>query len=166
MKESVPMRPTTRAAVLLLSAALVACGGGKADAGGAATTTSSGAMSAAGGLSDFELKHGIGPVTEEVQVGPVDAALATKGQAVFEGKCSACHKAGERYVGPALGGVTERRSPAFVMNMALNPEGMYTKHPEVRKLLGEYMTQMPNQQLTRDDARAVLEYLRTLPAPK
>lgn len=160
------MRPTTRAAVLLVSAALVACGGGKADSGSAATTTSSGASSAAGGLSDFELKHGIGPVTEEVQVGPVDAALAKQGQAVFEGKCSACHKADERYVGPALGGVTERRSPAFVMNMVLNPEGMYTKHPEVRKLLGEYMTQMPNQQLTRDDARAVLEYLRTLPAPK
>jgi mono/diheme cytochrome c family protein len=165
MKESFPMRPTTRAAVLLLSAALVACGGGKADSGSAATTTSSGASSAAGGLSDFELKHGIGPVTEEVQVGPVDAALAKQGQTVFEGKCSACHKANERYVGPALGGVTERRSPAFVMNMVLNPEGMYTKHPEVRKLLGEYMTQMPNQQLTRDDARAVLEYLRTLPAP-
>ena len=161
------MRPTLRAAVLLCSAALVACGGGKADSGQAATTTSSsGAASAGSGLSDFELKHGIGPVTEEVKVGPVDAALVHEGQEVFQEKCSACHKADERYVGPALGGVAERRSPAFIMNMALNPEGMYTKHPEVRKLLAEYMTQMPNQQLTRDDARAVLEYLRTLPAPK
>ena len=162
------MRPTFRAAVLLaLPAALVACGGGKADSGQAATTTStSAATAAAGGLSDFELKHGIGPVTEEVKVGPVDADLVHEGQEVFEAKCSACHKANERYVGPALGGVTERRSPAFVMNMVLNPDGMYTKHPEVRKLLAEYMTQMPNQQLSRDDARAVLEYLRTLPASK
>jgi mono/diheme cytochrome c family protein len=162
------MRPTLRAAVLLLvPAALVACGGGKADTGQAATTTSSaGASSAAGGLSDFEMKHGVGPVTEEVTVGPIDAALAKQGQTAFEGKCSACHKAAERYVGPALGGVTERRSPAYVMNMILNPDGMYTKHPEARKLLAEYMTQMPNQQLTRDDARAVVEYLRTLPAPK
>jgi mono/diheme cytochrome c family protein len=167
MKESFPMRPTLRAAVLLLSAALAACGGGKADAGSAATTTSSsGASPAAGGLSDFEQKHGIGPVTEEVKVGPVDAALAKQGHEVFESKCSACHKADERYVGPPLGGVTERRSPTYVMNMMLNPEGMYTRHPEARKLLGEYMTQMPNQQLTRDDARAVMEYLRTLPAPK
>jgi cytochrome c1 len=37
---------------------------------------------------------------------------------------------------------------------------MYTKHPDVKKLLGEYMTQMPNQQLTQDEARAVVEYLR------
>jgi mono/diheme cytochrome c family protein len=163
------MRPILRAALLvLLPTALVACGGGKADTGGAAstTTTSSGAAPAAGGLSDFELKHGIGPVTEEVTLGPLDAALAKRGQALFESKCSACHKADERYVGPPLGGVAERLSPAFVMNMVLNPEGMYTKHPDVRKLLAEYMTQMPNQQLTRDDARAVLEYLRTLPAPE
>lgn len=163
------MRPILRAALLvLLPTALVACGGGKADTGGAAstTTTSSGAAPAAGGLSDFELKHGIGPVTEEVTLGPLDAALAKQGEAVFEGKCSACHKAAERYVGPPLGGVVGRLSPAFVMNMVLNPEGMYTRHPDVRKLLAEYMTQMPNQQLTRDDARAVVEYLRTLPAPK
>jgi cytochrome c len=64
-------------------------------------------------------------------------------------------------VGPPLGDVTVRKSPAFVMNQILNPEGMYTRHPEVRKLLGEYMTQMPNLGLTRDQARQVLEYLRT-----
>ena len=163
------MRPTLRAAVLLLvPAALVACGGGKADTGAATTTTSSGAAASttAGGLSEFELKHGIGPVTEEVTVGPVDQALAKQGAAVFEGKCSACHKPAERYVGPALGGITERRTPAYVMNMILNPEGMYTKHPEARKLLAEYMTQMPNVGASRDDARAILEYLRTMPAPK
>ena len=162
------MRPTLRAAVLLLlPAALVACGGAKADPGAAATTTTSaGATAPAGGLTDFELKHGIGPVKEEVRVGPVDAALAHQGHEFFEAKCSACHKPGERYVGPALGGVVERTSPTFVMNMVLNPEGMYTKHPEVRKLLAEYMTQMPNVGASKDDARAVMEYLRTLPAPK
>ena len=163
------MRPIPRAALLaLLPAALVACGDGKADTGQAAGTASTSAVAtpASGGLSDFELKHGIGPVTEEVKLGPVDAALAQKGHELFEGKCGACHKADERYVGPPLGGIVERLSPAFVMNMILNPEGMYTKHPDVRKLLAEYMTQMPNQQLTRDDARAVVEYLRTLPAPK
>jgi mono/diheme cytochrome c family protein len=162
------MRPTLRAAVLLvLPAALVACGGGKADTASAATTTtSSGATAPAGGLTDFQLKHGIGPLTEEVKVGPVDAALAKQGHELFETKCSACHKAAERYVGPPLGGVVERTSPTFVMNMILNPDGMYTRHPEVRKLLGEYMTQMPNVGASKDDARALMEYLRTLPAPK
>jgi mono/diheme cytochrome c family protein len=152
---------------MLVPAALVACGGAKADNGAATTTTTSaGASATAGGLSDFERKNGIGPITEEVKVGPVDPALARQGQALFETKCSACHKAGERYVGPALGGVVDRTSPTFVMNMILNPEGMYTKHPEVRKLLAEYMTQMPNVGASKDDARALMEYLRTLPAPK
>ena len=163
------MRATLRAAAfLVLPVALVACGGGKADAGAAAntTTTAEGASGAPGGLTDFQQKHGIGPLTEEVTVGPVDAALAKQGQALFETKCSACHKAGERYVGPALGGVVDRTSPTFVMNMILNPEGMYTKHPEVRKLLAEYMTQMPNVGATKEDARALMEYLRTLPAPQ
>ena len=48
--------------------------------------------------------------------------MAEKGQELFTQKCSACHKMGERYVGPPLGGVVARRGPTFVMNMALNPE--------------------------------------------
>jgi len=82
------MRPIPRAALLaLLPAALVACGDGKADTGQAAGTASTSAVAtpASGGLSDFELKHGIGPVTEEVKLGPVDAALAQKGHELFEG---------------------------------------------------------------------------------
>jgi hypothetical protein len=42
---------------------------------------------------------------------------------------------------------------------------MYTRHPVVKKLLAEYMTQMPNQGLTVEEARSVLEYLRTTTAP-
>jgi hypothetical protein len=38
---------------------------------------------------------------------------------------------------------------------------MYEKHPVARELLGEFMTQMPNLGLTRDEARAIMEYLRT-----
>ena len=156
--------PAPRSLCLLLAAALVACGGAKPDAGTAAAATTPAAP--AGGLTDFQLQHGIGPVTEPVTLAAGDPALAKQGAAAFEGKCSACHKAGERYVGPALGGVVERRSPAFVMNMILAPETMYTRHPEVRKLLAEYMTQMPNVGASRDEARAIVEYLRTLPAPK
>jgi mono/diheme cytochrome c family protein len=151
--------------VLALALVLAACGGDTAPQGGA----SAGAAAPAAdpnAPSDFQLKHGIGPVTQEVTLGAPDAALAKKGEEIFTGKCSACHKMDEKYVGPALAGVVDRRGPTFVMNMVLNPEGMYQKHPEVRKLLAEYMTQMPNQQLTPDDARAVVEYLRAQPAPK
>jgi cytochrome c551/c552 len=112
-------------------------------------------------LSAFELEHGVGPIKEPVTLGPVDPALAAKGQGVFEQMCSACHKMETKYVGPALGEVTTRRSPAFIMNMILNPMEMVERHPIGKQLLAEHMTFMANQNLTQDDARAVLEYLRT-----
>jgi len=159
------MRATFRGVLPLLAVSLVACGGGKADTSAVATTTSTSGAAPAGGLTDFQLKHGIGPVTEEVTLGALDQALVKEGSQIFTEKCSACHKEAERYVGPPLGGVTERRTPAYVLNMILNPQEMYEKHPDAHKLLAEYMTQMPYQTVSPEQARALLEYLRTLPAP-
>ncbi len=90
----------------------------------------------------------------------IDAAMAARGEGIFTTKCAACHKLGERYVGPPLGEVLARRTPAFVMNMILNPEEMIQKHPEVRALLAQYANAMPNQNVNEDEARAILEYLR------
>lgn len=114
-----------------------------------------------GGLSAFELEHGIGPVKEAVVLGDLDQGLADEGKAAFETKCSACHKMGEKYVGPALGEVTTQRSPAFIMNMILNPMEMVERHPVGKQLLAEHMTFMANQGITVDEARALVEYLRT-----
>jgi len=125
----------------------------------AAATTAS---ATSDGLTPFQIEHGIGPVTAPVTLDvSVDRAMAKSGNEVFEQKCSACHKMGERYVGPALGDVFTRRSPAFVMNMALNPQGMMEKHPVTKKLFAEYLVGMPNQNLSRDEARQVVEFLRT-----
>ena len=112
-------------------------------------------------LTSFQTENGIGPITEEITLGPINEEQAEHGKAVFETKCSACHKMKERYVGPALGEVTVRRKPAFIMNQILNPQEMYTRHPVVKQLLAEFLTQMPNQGLTQEEALAVLEYLRT-----
>jgi mono/diheme cytochrome c family protein len=146
----------------ILSASLVltvlllpsGCGGGSPE------PQASTAPPTGGDLSAAELEHGIGPISA-FTLDAVDQALATTGEEVFTVKCSACHKMGERYVGPALGDVTTRRSPAYIMNMILNPEGMVQRHPEARKLLAEFMTPMANQNLTQEEARAVLEFLRT-----
>ncbi len=86
--------------------------------------------------------------------------MAEKGGEIFNTKCAACHKFDQRYVGPPLGDILERRTPAFIMNMMLNPAAMVEKHPEMKKLLAQFMTPMPNQNLSEDDARAVLEYFR------
>lgn len=112
------------------------------------------------GLTQAELEHGIGPV-EAFEPGPLDAAMAERGADIFKLKCSACHKMDTRYVGPALATVTQDRSPAYIMNMVLNPAEMIEKHPEAKKKFAEFMTPMPNQNITEEEARAILEYLRT-----
>lgn len=139
------------AAVLILASG---CGGGSPE------PQASSPPSIGSDLSAAELEHGIGPISA-FTLDAVDQALAATGEEVFTVKCSACHKMNERYVGPALGDVTTRRSPAYIMNMILNPEGMVQRHPEARKLLTEFMTPMANQNLTEEEARAVLEFLRT-----
>jgi hypothetical protein len=47
------------------------------------------------------------------------------------------------------------------MNMVLNPQEMLQKDATAQELLAQFMTQMPNQNLTEEEARAVLEYFRT-----
>ena len=103
---------------------------------------------------------GIGPVTEEVKLGEIDPAMAKQGEEVFTQMCTACHKLDKRHVGPALSGVLERRNPAWVMNMILNPEVMVKEDPVAKELFAEYLSPMANQNLTQEQARAVVEYIR------
>ncbi|HET6463163.1 MAG TPA: cytochrome c [Candidatus Krumholzibacteria bacterium] len=109
----------------------------------AAATTSSG--------------RGVGPV-DHVDVASLDAARAMKGAELFTAKCSACHKMEERYIGPALTGVTKRRTPEWICNQILNPENMIQQDPTARALLAEYIAPMANQHLTREEAESVLAY--------
>lgn len=103
---------------------------------------------------------GVGPI-KSITLSEIDEALATEGKALFASKCSACHKISKRFVGPALAGVTERRTPEWIMNMILNPEVMVVENEEAKKLLAEYLSPMANQSLTEAEARAILEYFRT-----
>lgn len=86
--------------------------------------------------------------------------LVEEGKKVFELKCTACHKLEERYVGPALKGITKRRKPEWIMNMILNPIEMTQKDPIAKQLLSEYLTQMTYQDIKENEARAILEYFR------
>jgi cytochrome c len=106
---------------------------------------------------------GVGPITS-ISLGEIDPALAEEGKEIFSSKCSACHKMGKRFVGPALAGVTERRTPEWIMNMILNPEVMVEKNAAAKQLLAEYLSPMANQSLTEPEARAILEYFRTVPS--
>jgi mono/diheme cytochrome c family protein len=86
------------------------------------------------------------------------------GQEIFDTKCSACHKWGERYVGPALAGVTKRREPEWIMNMILNPDEMIKQDEQAKALFAQYLTPMTFQNVSEDEAKAILTYFRSLDA--
>ena len=107
---------------------------------------------------------GIGPIKELITFsGDVDDDLAKKGHSIYKEKCTACHKPSKKFIGPAPKGIFERRNPTWVMNMILNPDEMVQKDEVAKELLKEFNgSPMANQNLTEEEARAVLEYFRTL----
>ena len=102
---------------------------------------------------------GIGTV-KSLTLDAIDEKLAEKGKEIYKTNCTACHKFKKRLVGPGLKGITERRSPEWIMNMIINPEEMVEKDPVAKALLAEYLSPMANQSLSEEDARAILEYFR------
>lgn len=105
--------------------------------------------------------RGVGPVKNIVLPDFKDEKLASTGKEIFESYCSACHKMDKRYVGPPLENILERRTPEWVLNMILNPEVMVRENALARQVLEEYHgAPMANQNLSEEQARAILEYLR------
>jgi mono/diheme cytochrome c family protein len=105
---------------------------------------------------------GIGPVKEVKLDATINGEMAASGKMIFEQKCVTCHKFNEKFVGPALSGVTKRRKPEWIMNMILNPVEMTAKNPDAQALYAQHMVQMTFQDVTQDDARKILEYFRSL----
>ncbi|MDH5602433.1 MAG: cytochrome c [Cyclobacteriaceae bacterium] len=111
---------------------------------------------------NFMENKGVGPVTS-VTLGELNQELADQGKQLYNTMCIACHKIEEKFIGPAPKGILSRRSPEWIMNMILNPDGMIKEDPIAIKLLAEYNNApMANQNLTEDQARSILEFFRTL----
>ncbi len=106
---------------------------------------------------------GVGPINSVDLTADIDQSMATHGEDVFKKMCTACHRPDKKFIGPAPTGILERRTPEWVMNMILNPEEMVKNDPLAKDLLIEFNgSPMANQNLSEEDARAVLEYFRTL----
>ncbi|WP_411894218.1 c-type cytochrome [Winogradskyella sp. A2] len=106
---------------------------------------------------------GVGSITKVDLPLVVDNELAAHGKDVYDKLCTACHKAEKKFIGPSPKGILNRRSPEWVMNMILDPEKMVKEDQLARDLLMEFNgSPMANQNLTQEEARAVLEYFRTL----
>ncbi|MBT8179696.1 MAG: cytochrome c [Eudoraea sp.] len=106
---------------------------------------------------------GVGPITSLSLNEEINTEMAAQGKKVYDQLCLACHRIGKKFIGPAPNGILERRSPEWVMNMILVPEKMVKDDPLAKELLVEFNgSPMANQGLTEEQARAVLEYFRTL----
>ena len=93
---------------------------------------------------------------------PLDQAMLTAGKASYELKCQSCHTlTEEKLVGPGWKDVTKRREPLWIMNMITNVDMMLETDAEAQKLLEQCMVRMPNQNITKDQAREVLEFMRS-----
>jgi mono/diheme cytochrome c family protein len=154
---------------IMLLATLMSCGGGdekkdkkQVKIGGANKEVVKKKKAASGAVIDMSNK-GVGPVKNLDLPETIDQTMVAAGAELFKTKCSACHKVDKKFIGPAPTGVMERRSPEWIMNMILDPEGMVQNDPIAKALLIEYNgSPMANQSLTETEARSILEYFRTL----
>lgn len=106
---------------------------------------------------------GIGPV-KTLKLGPINQNLADKGSDLFDTKCSPCHDIDDVNLAPPLRGITKALSPEFIMNYLMNTAEMQKKDPYVQKLIQDWkrVPVMKDQKLKEKEARAILEYLRTV----
>ena len=141
----------------LLLAALVAamgCGGSKS----AEESKNEAGASTGSGASATVSKLDQGPRAAE---STANEELAERGEKLFKEKgCSACHAFGNRGAGPDLAGVSMRRTALWMENQILHPDVMVKEDPISRAMFGEFALQMPNQGLTPEEAKAVIEYFK------
>ncbi len=103
---------------------------------------------------------GIGEVTYVELNSPLDAQMVEHGKSIYELKCAACHKLDDqRVVGPGWKGLTEIRKPEWLMNMITNVDIMLAEDPTAQELLKECLVRMPNQNMTIEDARDIVEFM-------
>jgi len=134
--------------LLIAATALAGCGGKSGDSAATSAATASGPGS----------KYDSGPRAAEE---PLDQALAETGEQLFKDKgCSACHTFGRKLTGPDLAGVSQRRTARWIERQILHPDLMTKEDPTAKKLLAEFMLQMPNQGLNPGEARAIVEYFK------
>lgn len=149
----------------LLLTFMVACGGGatKDSSASADASAPTETMEHKTDPNEYDPDRGEGKFTEEnIKLdATLDKAMADRGHEIQKVKCSACHKlTDEKLVGPGWKGVTERQKPWWIMNFITNPDEMIDKDPVLQAQLELCLVRMPNQNLTDDQARDILEFMR------
>jgi hypothetical protein len=136
----------------------VACNSG--DKGNDNSATSSENSSSAA-TNEGSNPKGVGPHQNVQLTHPLDEKMIGEGQNAYNVKCASCHKlTDEKLVGPGWKGVTDRRTPEWIMNFVTNTEEMLEKDTAAQNMLEVCLVKMPNQNLAETEARSVLEFMR------
>lgn len=138
----------------------VACGSGDNKDATSSETSSSSTATTDNPDASTDPK-GVGPHQNVVLTHPLDEKMVADGQRIASVKCESCHKlTDEKLVGPGWKGVTDRRTPEWIMNFVTNVEEMLQKDTAAQNMLEACLVKMPNQGLSESDARSVLEFMR------
>lgn len=134
---------------------------GCSQSGSQSSTTNNQSGQTAMSTDDYDPNRGEGKF-DNVDLGDgLNATLATEGKLISDLKCASCHKyTDERLVGPGWEGVSSKHRPEWIMNFITNPDPMIDKDPELQAQLEICLVRMPNQNLSDEDARAILEFMR------
>lgn len=110
---------------------------------------------------EYDSKNGVGDFENVEMPVELNADLIKKGQELNNTKCVACHKlSSEVLLGPGWKGVTKRKSFTWLMNFLTNSEEMLDKDPDLKKQIELFKVRMPDQNLSKEDAFAILELMR------
>lgn len=136
----------------------VACNSNDKSKENSASTDTSAATT---GTTDANNPKGIGPYQNIQLTHPLDEKMVAEGLNAYNVKCASCHKlTDEKLVGPGWKGVTDRRTPEWIMNFVTNTEEMLEKDTAAQNMLEICLVKMPDQNLGEAEARATLEYMR------
>ena len=144
--------------IALAAVIMYSCGGSNSNAGnsGAGKTETT-----ANGNPAYDPNRGEGKYTKVDLGNALNTAMAETGSKAYSVKCQSCHKlTDEKLVGPGWKGVTSRHSPEWIMNFITNTDEMLNKDPKAQAQLEICLVRMPNQNLSDDEARAILEFQR------
>lgn len=90
--------------------------------------------------------------------------LPAEGKTIFTNRCAACHNVNKIATGPALAGISDRRSIDWIINFVHSSQAMIKNGDKDAIALYEKFNKIPmpdHQDLTDDDIKSIVEFIKS-----
>ena len=84
------------------------------------------------------------------------------GKTIFQARCAACHNVHKQLTGPALAGVSDRRSTEWIINFVKSSQSVIRSGDKDAVALFESFNKIPmpdHKDLTEEDITSIIEYI-------